>query len=54
MPANAVRNGPLGLHTHPGASGDRFDERRTGLDHVTFACRDRGELQTWVTAGMGE
>jgi catechol-2,3-dioxygenase len=38
----------LGLHTHPQAAGDRFDERRTGLDHVAFACRDRGELQTWA------
>jgi glyoxylase I family protein len=25
-----------------------FDEHRTGLDHVSFACRDRGELQTWA------
>jgi catechol-2,3-dioxygenase len=38
----------LGLHTHPGAAGDRFDEHRTGLDHVAFACRDRDELQTWA------
>jgi glyoxylase I family protein len=22
--------------------------RCTGLDHVSFACRDRGELQTWA------
>jgi glyoxylase I family protein len=36
----------LGLHTHPQAAGDRFDEHRTGLDHVAFACRDRDELQT--------
>jgi catechol 2,3-dioxygenase-like lactoylglutathione lyase family enzyme/2-polyprenyl-6-methoxyphenol hydroxylase-like FAD-dependent oxidoreductase len=35
----------FGLHTHPRTAGDRFDEHRTGLDHVAFACRDRGELQ---------
>lgn len=35
----------LGLHTHPQAADDRFDEHRTGLDHVAFACRDRAELQ---------
>jgi glyoxylase I family protein len=34
----------LGLHTHPQGVGDGFDEHRTGLDHVAFACRDRGEL----------
>jgi glyoxylase I family protein len=39
----------LGLHTHPRAAGDRFDEYRTGLDHVAFACRDRDELRTWIT-----
>ena len=40
----ALDGGQLfGLHTHPHAAGDRFDEHRTGLDHVAFACRDRGE-----------
>jgi catechol-2,3-dioxygenase len=38
----------LGLHTHPRAAGDRFDEHRTGLDHVAFACHDRDELRTWI------
>jgi glyoxylase I family protein len=38
----------FGLHTHPRAAGDRFDEHRTGLDHVSFACPDRNELQAWV------
>ena len=38
----------LGLHTHPQAAGDTFDEHRTGLDHVAFACRDRDELQAWA------
>jgi catechol 2,3-dioxygenase-like lactoylglutathione lyase family enzyme len=45
----AVGGGQLfGLHTHPQAAGDSFDEHRTGLDHVAFACRDRGELLTWA------
>jgi glyoxylase I family protein len=35
----------FGLHTHPQGATDRFDEHRTGLDHVAFACRDRAELQ---------
>jgi glyoxylase I family protein len=45
----ALSGGQLfGLHTHvQPASGD-FDERRTGLDHVSFACSGRGELQQWA------
>jgi glyoxylase I family protein len=38
----------FGLHAHPHGAADRFDEHRTGLDHVAFTCRDRGELQTWA------
>ena len=38
----------LGLHTFPEGTSDTFDERRTGLDHVAFTCRDRGELETWA------
>jgi glyoxylase I family protein len=38
----------LGLHQFPeGTGGDRFDERRIGLDHLSFACANRGELQDW-------
>ena len=38
----------LGLHTHPGHSVDgTFDEHRTGLDHLSFACTDRDELLRW-------
>ena len=45
----ALDGGQLfGLHTHPAGSGDEFDEHRTGLDHVAFTCRDRGELETWA------
>jgi glyoxylase I family protein len=39
----------LGLHTHPQAATDSFDEHRTGLDHLAFSCRDRSELEAWAT-----
>jgi glyoxylase I family protein len=35
----------FGLHTHPAGTGDTFDEHRTGLDHVSFGCADRSELE---------
>ena len=39
----------FGLHTHPGsAPGGSFDEHRTGLDHISFACADRAELESWT------
>jgi glyoxylase I family protein len=43
------------LHTHPRAAGNRFEEYRTGLDHVAFACCDRGELENWAARldGLG-
>ena len=39
----------LGLHRFPGGpvGGDVFDERRLGLDHVSFGCADRAELEEW-------
>lgn len=38
----------LGIHQHSEpSSAEPFDERRPGLDHVAFGCRDRGELQQW-------
>jgi glyoxylase I family protein len=38
----------FGLHTHPsGPDSSPFDEHRNGLDHVAFACADRGELEAW-------
>ena len=33
----------------PGSAGDRFDEHRAGLDHVSFGCADRAELEGWKT-----
>lgn len=47
----------LSLHGfHDGVpSGDQFDERRLGLDHVAFGCATRGELEEWATRleGLG-
>jgi glyoxylase I family protein len=28
-------------------AGDRFDEHRAGLDHVSFGCVNRAELERW-------
>lgn len=45
----ALPQGQLfGLHTHPDAPDGGFDARRPGLDHVSFACADRAELETWA------
>jgi catechol 2,3-dioxygenase-like lactoylglutathione lyase family enzyme len=39
----------LGLHTHQGReSKDRFDEQRTGLDHISFAVGSLAELEGWA------
>ena len=44
----ALPGGQLfGLHTHTRPASETFDERRTGLDHVAFACSGRNELQQW-------
>ena len=38
----------FGLHTHQGReSGDRADERRTGLDHISFGLSGTAELEQW-------
>ena len=40
----------LALHAHRGTDpSQRFDEYRPGLDHVSFGCADRGQLQWWQT-----
>jgi glyoxylase I family protein len=41
----------LSLHGfHEGTpSGDRFEERRIGLDHLAFGCANRDELAGWRT-----
>lgn len=37
----------FGLHSHGHAPG-RFDEKDAGLDHLSFGCADRAELETWA------
>ena len=45
----ALPGGQLfGLHTHTQPATETFDERRTGLDHVSFGCSGRAELQQWA------
>jgi glyoxylase I family protein len=38
----------LGLDFHPQADLERFDERRTGLDHLALAVDDRSDLDAWA------
>jgi glyoxylase I family protein len=37
----------IGLTAHEGGTGDRFDERRVGLDHLSIACADRAAVTAW-------
>lgn len=37
----------IGLNQHAGFPGEKFDERRAGLDHVGFAVAAREDLDTW-------
>ena len=37
----------LGLRQYREGSGDRFDEFRTGLDHLAFAVSDQAQLRAW-------
>jgi glyoxylase I family protein len=43
----------LGLCGHPGRSGDAFDSRRTGLDHIAFEVAELGVAHSpsgnWAT-----
>jgi len=39
----------IGLHHHEANPGQLFDERRTGLDHISFAVADRASLNTWAS-----
>jgi catechol 2,3-dioxygenase-like lactoylglutathione lyase family enzyme len=39
----------LGLHGFPDlATSEQFDERRPGLDHISFGCASRDELVAWA------
>ena len=46
----AVGSGNLvGLHQFPAlADSAPFEERRPGLDHVSFACATRADLEAWA------
>jgi glyoxylase I family protein len=37
----------VGLHTHPTNERERFEESRTGLDHIGFMVSGRPELDAW-------
>jgi glyoxylase I family protein len=39
----------FGLHRHVKPSAGPFDERSPGLDHVSFSCGDRAELEKWAS-----
>lgn len=43
----------FGLHTNTGNDGERFDEARTGLDHLGFNVASRADLEAW-TARLDE
>ena len=44
----ALGGGTLfGLHKHLEPGVGSFDERSPGLDHVSFSCGDRAELEAW-------
>src|SRR5947199_2215749 len=45
----AVGRTLVGLHQFPDGRAGPFDERRVGLDHLAFACANRGELEQWET-----
>jgi glyoxylase I family protein len=38
----------LGVVEHRGAGAGRFDERRSGLDHLAFGVAGRAELDAWA------
>lgn len=39
----------FGLFSHPDGAKDRFDERRTGLDHLSFNVAHRSALDEWLS-----
>jgi len=38
----------IGLEQHDANPGTEFDERRVGLDHLSFAVEDRAALDVWL------
>jgi glyoxylase I family protein len=45
----------IGVRQYANGASDRFDEFRTGLDHIAFAVGSRAELEAWERelAGRG-
>ena len=45
----------FGLHQFPDPAAGAFDERRVGMDHVSFGVADRNELVEWANRleGLG-
>lgn len=43
----AIGSTLVGLHQFPDPVNEDFNERRPGLDHLAFACSNRGELEAW-------
>jgi catechol 2,3-dioxygenase-like lactoylglutathione lyase family enzyme len=37
----------MGVREYRRGAGDRFDEFRTGLDHLALAVESRSELESW-------
>lgn len=45
---NSLSGSRIGLTQHEGtAESDSFSELGTGLDHLSFGCTDRGEIDAW-------
>lgn len=38
----------IGLDHHPAHEGERFEEYRTGLDHVSIHVSERADLDLWA------
>ena len=38
----------IGLHHHEANVGGGFDERRNGLDHISFSVAERADLDAWT------
>ena len=39
----------IGVYQHPDCSGDKFDYRRTGLDHMAFEVAAESDLVAWMS-----
>ena len=39
----------IGLHHHQANPGQPFDERQTGLDHISFGVAGRADLDAWAS-----